>query len=51
MSSPHAAGVAAMLYEKYPGILQKHVKYIITSISKNSISKKFRGKKTLKKQT
>jgi subtilisin family serine protease len=42
MSSPHVAGVAATLYEKYPGILQKDMKFLLTGMAANNTLSSFK---------
>jgi subtilisin family serine protease len=42
MSSPHVAGIAATLYEKFPGILQQDMKNILIDIAANNTLNTFK---------
>ncbi len=43
MSSPHVAGVAATIYQKYPGIIQENMKKIIISMAANNTLNGFKS--------
>ena len=42
MSSPHIVGIAAMIYEKYPGIEQKSMKNILLNMAINNTLNSFK---------